>query len=135
MNQRFGPTGTALASAVLFALIAAGPVRGEDGWPDVSAPLSTVGGGEKDAAVVVGIENYPFVAKVPGARRNADDWQSFLTDTLKVPLDKVALLRDNEASLEKLRRSAAQAAAQVLPGGTLWFVFIGHGAPSKDGKD
>ena len=104
-------------------------------WPSLSSPPGAVGGGEKDAAVIVGVENYLLVAKVPGARRNAADWQAYLTETLKVPFDRVALLRDNEATLEKMRRYASRAASQVEKGGTLWFVFIGHGAPSRDGKD
>ena len=119
----------------MLLLVTTAPVFARNLWPDLSRPPKATGGGERDAAVIVGAENYAFVAKVPGARHNAEDWQSYLTDTLKVPSDRVALLRDNEATLEKLRRFAAQAAAQVGDGGTLWFVFIGHGAPSKDGKD
>lgn len=34
-----------------------------------------------------------------------------------------------------MRQSAHEKAAEVEPGGTLWFVFVGHGAPSKDAKD
>jgi len=111
------------------------PLHAEDLWPDLSNPAKAQGGGEKDAAVIVGSENYLMVAKVPGARRNAQDWQAYLTETRNVPLEKVTLLRDNEATLEKMRKYAAKAASQVEPGGTLWFVFIGHGAPSRDGKD
>ncbi|OGR96719.1 MAG: hypothetical protein A2V88_01720 [Elusimicrobia bacterium RBG_16_66_12] len=115
---------------------AAAPARStsRQPWPDLSSPIKT-DGGERDAAVIVGAENYAFVAKVPGARKNAEDWQAYLTGGLKVPSHRVALLRDNEATLEKIRKYAAAAASQVEPGGTLWFVFIGHGAPSKDGKD
>lgn len=109
--------------------------RAGDLWPDLSAQPHTSGGGERDAAVIVGVENYAFVAKVPGARANAEDWQAHLTAALKVPSHRVALLRDNEATDSKMRKFAARAAAEVQPGGTLWFVFIGHGAPSKDGKD
>lgn len=104
-------------------------------WPDLAQPPKAAGGGEDDAAVIVGVEKYAFVEGVPGARQNAEDWHAYLTDTLEVPADKVALLRDNEATLEKMRKYAAEAAAAVKPGGTLWYVFIGHGAPSKDGRD
>jgi iron(II)-dependent oxidoreductase len=124
--------GLAVCAALAFAPATA---LGADGWPDLSSPPKAVGGGEHDAAVIVGAEHYAFVAPVPGARTNAEAWQAYLSDTLKVPSDKIALLRDNEATDSKMRRYAAQAAAQVGPGGTLWFVFIGHGAPSKDGKD
>ncbi len=104
-------------------------------WPDLSQAPGALGGGEKDAAVIIGAENYPFIERIPGARRNAEDWQAYLTGALKVPADRVALLRDNDATLEEMRRYAFEKAGQVEPGGTLWFVFIGHGAPSKDGKD
>lgn len=108
---------------------------GAELWPDLSKPPSGLGGGEKDAAVIVGAENYLLVAKVPGARDNAQAWHAYLADSLKVPTHKISLLRDNEATVEKMRRFAAKAAADVEPGGTLWFVFIGHGTPSKDGSD
>ena len=104
-------------------------------WPDLSSPPKATGGGEKDAAVIVGAEKYAFVESVPGAKENADAWQAYLTETLKVPAEKVALLRDDDATNDEIRQAAAEKASQVEPGGTLWFVFIGHGAPSKDGKD
>ncbi len=124
-----------LASVCAALLIAASAVRAEDSWPDLSSPPKAIGGGEHDAAVTVGVENYPFVERVPGAKQNADDWQAYLTGTLKVPADRVVLLLDDDATLEEIRQAAADKAAQVEPGGTLWFVFIGHGAPSKNGKD
>jgi len=85
--------------------------------------------------VIVGAENYFKVEHVVGAKQNANDWQAYLTGTLKVPADRVALLLDDDATADQIRSAAADKAAQVAPGGTLWFVFIGHGAPSKDGKD
>lgn len=94
-----------------------------------------MGGGERDAAVIVGIENYFFVEKVQGARLNADDWHAHLIDALGVPVGRVTLLRDDDATVEKMRQYAQEAALKVEPDGTLWFIFIGHGTPSKDGKD
>jgi ornithine--oxo-acid transaminase len=123
-----------IISKSLLVLLLALTARAE-AWPDLSKKAKNRGGGQNDAAVIVGAENYAFVAKVPGARRNAQDWHAYLTESRKVPFERVALLRDNEATLEKLRKFAAKAAEQAKPGGTLWFVFIGHGAPSPDGKD
>ena len=122
-------------TAFLAVLILAVPARADELWPDLSQPPKGIGGGEKDAAVVVGLEKYAFLAGLPGARRNAEDWQVYLVDALKVPAERIALLRDDEATLEKMRRTVAKEALQAKAGGTLWFVFIGHGAPSKDGKD
>ncbi|MBI5211052.1 MAG: caspase family protein [Elusimicrobia bacterium] len=120
----------ALAALLLVPGLAAAGV-----WPDLSTPAPDQGGGEPDAAVVVGIEKYPFVAPVPGAAQNADDWHLYLTKTRKIPAGRVKLLRDSEATLEDMRDAASWAASTVKPGGTLWFVFIGHGAPHRDGKE
>ena len=124
-----------LAAVCAAFLIAASAVRAEDSWPDLSKSAGAVGGGERDAAVIVGAENYAFVEHVPGAKQNANDWQEYLTETLKVPADRVALLLDNDATNDAIRQAAVEKASQVEEGGTLWFVFIGHGAPSKDGND
>ena len=104
-------------------------------WPDLSVSAPSQGAHPGDAAVVVGVERYAFVPPVPGASRSAEDWQLYLTKTRGLPAEKVRLIRDNEATLEELRDAASWAAAAVEPGGTLWFVFIGHGAPGKDGKE
>jgi hypothetical protein len=125
-----------IAPVLILALaVMGGTARAQDAaWPDLSSPPKQ-GGGEKDAAVIIGAEKYPFVEHVPGARQNAEDWQAYLTDGLKVPFDKVHLLRDEEATLEEMRDYAKKAASEVGEGGTLWFVFIGHGAASQDQKD
>jgi formylglycine-generating enzyme required for sulfatase activity len=121
-------------SALLVALLATGASSAAD-WPSLTRPLPEQGGGEKDAAVIIGVDNYAFVPKVAGAAQNARDWYSYLTRTQKVPPGRVRLLLDAEGTDTAMRASAKDAAGQVKPGGTLWFVFIGHGAPSEDGKD
>lgn len=124
-----------LTAFVLAVFLSALPLRAEELWPELSSPPKATGGGEKDAAVIVGAEKYAFVESVPGAKDNADAWHAYLTGTLKIPAEKVALLRNDDATNDEIRQAAIDKAAQVEPGGTLWFVFIGHGAPSKDGKD
>lgn len=115
-------------------LTASFAVSAEISWPEFSTPAGQ-GGGEKDAAVIVGIDRYGYVSPVPGAARNAEDWYSYFTKGLKVPIDRTTLLRDNQGTVEKMRRFGEKAAKSVEAGGTLWFVFVGHGAPDKDGKD
>ena len=119
--------------ALLLAALpaAAAPIA----WPDVAAPLAASRAGARDAALVVGVERYATVPPVPGAAENAKDWYAYLTKVRGVPVGSTRLLLDNEGTLEKLRKHAAEAAARVKPGGTLWFVFVGHGAPAADGKD
>jgi formylglycine-generating enzyme required for sulfatase activity len=121
-------------AALLMAMsIACVAVAAE--WPDLSRPPAAQGGGEKDAAVVIGVEDYAYVPHVAGAEQNAKDWYAYLTRTLKVPAARVTLLLSAEGTDEAMRSRAKEAAAQVKPGGTLWFVFVGHGAPAEDGKD
>ena len=105
-------------------------------WPDLSkAPPKEMGGGERDAAVVVGVTRYGHVAEVPGASENATDWYSYLVKTRGVPFDRVTLLLDEDATVEEMRHAVAEAARRVKKKGTLWFVFVGHGAPARDGSD
>jgi hypothetical protein len=91
--------------------------------------------GVNDAAVVVAIEDYLDVEDVTGARANADAWVRWLGQTRGVPAARILKAYDREAKDVRIRELAQRAAREVHPGGTLWFVFIGHGAPSVDGKD
>jgi len=104
-------------------------------WPDLSQPAPRRGGGEGDVAVIVGIEDYVDLPAVPGADDNARDWYLWFTETRKTPVEQVHLLRDRQATREGILDELDRAAAQADPHGTIWFVFIGHGAPSSDGKD
>ncbi len=123
-----------LLAGSFLGLLAGGRAAAAE-WPDLSIPSPEQGGGQNDVAVVVGADRYPFVPRVSGAARNADDWHLYLTKVRKVPVGRVRLLRDIEATLEQLREEAAWAAKTAKPGGTLWWIFIGHGAASKDGKE
>ena len=118
----------------MIALLLALTAHGAD-WPDVTADLPRSSVGTRDAALVVGIEDYAFIPGVAGARKNADDWYRYLTRGRGVPTARVHLLRDSEATVEKIRRAAADVASEVEGGGTLWVVFVGHGAPTLDGSD
>lgn len=104
-------------------------------WPDLEAPPAVIGGGDKDAAVIVGIEGYDYVPAVPGALDNARAWHAYFIDGLGIPAHRVKLLPEREATKEKMLETLADAAAKAEAGGRVWFVFIGHGAPArpKDG--
>jgi formylglycine-generating enzyme required for sulfatase activity len=134
------PTDTIFRRAVVLTVCAvlvlkAVPARAEGSWPDLSAPAKAVGGGEHDAAVVVGVEDYFAVPGVPGAKSNAGQWFDYLTVTRGVPPQNVKLLTNADATREEILGAAGKAAGQAGPDGTLWFVFVGHGAPAVDGKD
>ncbi|MFI5362796.1 MAG: SUMF1/EgtB/PvdO family nonheme iron enzyme [Elusimicrobiota bacterium] len=116
-------------------LLCVAPARGQEAWPDLRSPARAIGGGDHDAAVIVGVEDYAFVPPVPGAEANAKAWYDYLTKTRSAAPGNVKLLLGNDAAREDMLAAAQKAAAKAGPDGTLWFVFIGHGAPSSDGKD
>lgn len=126
---------TILATVVALALGIAWQALAQTTWPDLSTPPPSEGTGARDAALIIGIEDYLLVDDVPGAVANADDWYRYLKQTRGLPLGSAVVLRNHEATRESVLREARDAGGRVASGGTLWLVFIGHGAPSKDGQD
>jgi len=104
-------------------------------WPDMLRTGTIQGGGGGDAAVIVGIEDYAFVSDVAGAVTNAKGWYLYLSKMRGVPGANIRLLSNADGSKERIEKHLREVAKEVKPDGTLWFVFIGHGAPSSDGKD
>lgn len=122
-----------VASVVLGAFLPTSVAA--EGWPELRTPPALEGGGENDAAVVVGIEDYAYVGKVAGAKSNALAWYAWLTTTLGLPAANAKLLLNENATNNAIRREVAEKLTRVKPGGSFWFIFIGHGAPAADGKD
>ena len=104
-------------------------------WPDFSKKMPGQQEGRNDAALIVAIEDYAYIPDIAGARANADDWYTYFTRVRGMRASRVQLLFDRDGTLEEMREKLARMVGQVKPLGTFWFVFIGHGAPSKDGKD
>lgn len=111
------------------------PVRRPIRWPSLAQPASHIGGGRRDAAVVVGIERYANVPAIGRASDNAAAWFQYFVRTRGLPVENVTLLLDEDGTREDMEDAVARAARQVERGGTLWFVFIGHGAPAAEGGD
>jgi hypothetical protein len=103
-------------------------------WPDLSAPAQGPRDGERDAALLVGIEDHVYLPPVPGADDNVNDWRRYLAGR-GVPLANIKVLLSRDAAREAILTEAAVARDRVGEGGTLWVVFVGHGAPSADGRD
>ncbi|MBI1944088.1 MAG: hypothetical protein HYS27_00245 [Deltaproteobacteria bacterium] len=118
------------AALLVLAAIAAQPT-----WPPLSGELPKAGGGEHDVAVVVGASSYVFLPPIAGAADNADDWAQWLGRVRGVPPERLTLLRERDATKEKIERALASAAAAARGDGLLWFIFIGHGAPAPGGDD
>ncbi len=104
-------------------------------WPSIDTPLPKQGGGENDAALLLSIGDYAFLPDVPGAKENAAAWYQHLTTTRGVPATQVTWLQDTDATLEGIQDALDELPKKVKPGGTLWVLFIGHGAPSQGGSD
>ena len=119
--------------APLLALLA-GPAPASPGWPALSKPPAVAAAeGGKDAALVIAIEDYAFAQDLPGAVANGKDWVAWLSGARGVPLVKP--LFNGNAAKEGMLAEAERVALQVKPGGRLWLVYIGHGAPSESGDD
>lgn len=102
-------------------------------WPPLNDVPQVDATGSNDVAVVVAIEDYLLLPDVPGAVANANEWELFLRSGMKVR--DVHVLANQDATREAMLRFARTAAADVGEGGTLWWIFIGHGAPTVDGQD
>jgi len=75
------------------------------------------------------------VPDVPGAEANAKAWFDYLTETRCVPPQNIRLLTGMDATADETMDAVRSAGDKAGPAGTLWFVFVGHGAPAKDGQD
>jgi hypothetical protein len=130
-GRRFGAPFAVFHTILSCAVGAAQTTVRSSPWPQLSARLVKVGGGEGDAAVIVGVEHYKFLAPVAGATDNAIDWETYFTEMRGIPRDRVQRLTGDDATDYGIERAVKAAAKAVQPGGKLWFVFIGHGAPTK----
>lgn len=117
----------------ITGLFFAGEAQATQPYPPVGEAWSVEASGEQDVALVVAVEDYFRLPNVPGARETGRDWERFFRDGIGV--GRVYSLIDDEVTREALERFARQAAEDVGEGGTLWFVFIGHGAPAGDGDE
>ncbi len=127
-SERLWTSGISIIAAMALAVSGTGAE-----WPDLSSVGIVVGGGELDAAVIIAVEDYPFLPDVEGATTVGSAWFSYLEKCKKVPF--VLTLFNRDATRLKILKAVKEAGASVKEGGRLWIVFIGHGAASKDGTD
>jgi len=132
MTNPAGKTG--LIAAVWLALCV-GRAATAGVWPDISQAPEGTGIGERDVALIVGIEDYWQLPDIPGAAQNARDWFAFLTSTLGIKPARATMLLNDDATLEEIRKVAAERAADAHPDGIFWLIFIGHGTPGREGAE
>ena len=117
-----------------FALLTSVAFAVDDLWPELTLPKESTPS-PKDVAIIVSIEDYAFVSDIPGANRNGQDWYRYFTETRQIPPDQIRWLKDTHGSKERIYTSALEITDMTSEEGSLWFVFVGHGAPSEDGAD
>ena len=119
-------------AALLLSLFTS-TAHATEAWPDLSQPAASSRQGAKDAALVIAIEDYFVAQDIPGAIDNGRAWLNWLDDGHGAGMVKP--LFNQQATRSTMLTEVARAAAEVQPGGRLWLVYIGHGAPSESGND
>lgn len=104
-------------------------------WPEVNGELPPLNLGANDAAVLIGIGDYFLLPDITNADRNAVDWNRYLQKVRGIPNVNVRMLLNADATKENIIEATQNAAKQVKPGGTLWFIYVGHGASAPDHTD
>ena len=107
-------------------------VAGED-LPGIDDPLRTGCKSSRDSAVVIGIEEYPFLQLgVPYAMRDAEAFESLAIYTLGIPPSRVQLLQGPTCA--QMIKALRQAGEETGVDGTVYVYFAGHGAASSAGE-
>lgn len=119
-------------SVLLFTL---GLATQTPSWPAIDTALPRVGGGERDVAVVVGVSQYPALPRIDGAAENAAAWHQYLLRVRGLRSENIILLRDSDATKERILDATRASVISSAPGGIAWFIFVGHGAPASNGND
>lgn len=122
-----------------LALLFAAPALANDPLEVAIDAVDAEAGADKDAALIIAIEDYAHVGDIDGAQANARLWRQWFNrrGTRNVKVIKNAAARHQWTKTGDAKGILAEvdaAAQRVKKGGTLWFVFIGHGAPLTSGN-
>lgn len=128
MATRFPAAALVMAAALALSAVLATPSWAAPiPWPPLVAGGPASADGAHDRAVIVAIERYDKLYEVHGATLNAEEWRSWLVHSRGLAPSSVQLLLDEDATRESILGAVERAKEEVGSGGTLWFVFIGHG--------
>lgn len=105
--SRTCPVGVGVVLALAATVLGAREAHAE--YPSISEPSDTEAVGEKDAAVVVGVENYAFLPDVDGAMQSVDDWEKFFVDGVEIPGERVFTATNRRAT-----REGSAAASEIV---------------------
>ena len=104
------------------------PGRAPNGavYPDLRTTVGAPERSRRDAAVIVAIEDYAGMPDRRGAQAMAAAWYRYFRETRGIRPWRIKLLRDAEATPEKILHELDDARWWVDHRSNLWFVFIGH---------
>ena len=97
------------------------------GMPNLPSVVKASNGQQMDAAVVVGIEEYPQISSVPFAKADSKAFYDWLRTSGIANPANIYLLQDWEAERADILSALKEAKQNVGPGGRIWFYFAGHG--------
>ena len=86
-------------------------------------------------ALIIAIGDYNDVSDIAGAVDNGRDWVSWLSKSQRLRGTNIQMLFDDRATKENIEDAAHLIGDRAKSGERVWLVFIGHGAPSKDGQE
>lgn len=134
-NFALGPRslGSLVAAVGLLLVVGSLPTSAFAEYPSLRAPSSVEKPTTDDVAVVFAVEDYAFLPDVDGAVRNADAWENFFREGLGI--EQTFVRTDSDVTRGAMLDFVERARDAVDADGRLWFVFIGHGAPTPDGSD
>ncbi len=89
-----------------------------------------------DRALLVGINNYPYVNPLRGCLNDLEGMTALLTGTFGFPAGSIRTLRDSEATKDRIVSEVTNWLFQgATPGDRLVFHFSGHGSQISDPND
>jgi uncharacterized caspase-like protein len=101
-------------------------------WPDFSSVSHVAPTGNDDVALIIAIEDYAYTTDVDGAVQNALAWEKFLRKELQV--SKIVTILNENATKEEIIYKTKGLSSHTTENSRIWLIYIGHGAPSAQGK-
>lgn len=97
--------------------------------PSVDVPPRTAARASRDAAVVIGVQDYDHLGTVPYAIKDAEAWLAFLEATRGI--NRRTLFFAENPNDDEMRQVIARGVARVRGGGTLWIYYAGQGVVAE----
>ena len=91
----------------------------------------------KNAALIIGVEDYEWTHSAPFAKNDATLFRDFASRTLGIPEENIKTLVNKEGNRLNTKRMLKRWLPQVISEGAtdFYLYFSGHGLATNDGKD